>query len=162
MKLPYFLQFVLFPAALGMNWCGAMKEVLHSWCIFFFCMNKATHSEWYRDWKKAADLLGNAGHSCPGKQLLLVFAWSPVWGGINHSDSSVYRQSLLPRTLDKNGLTQRLRRVFRLERCFYWQGVFVPHIRHDYDSDKWKCLRLNSQKYCFGLQCTSAPFVWGG
>lgn len=30
MKLPCFLQFVLFPAALGMNWCGAMKEMLHS------------------------------------------------------------------------------------------------------------------------------------
>lgn len=87
-------------------------------------------------------------------------SWSPLWGGIDHSDSAVYRQSLLPRALDNNGLTQRLRLIFRLERCSYWQGVFVPHIRHDYDSDKWKCLRLNSQKYCFGIQCTSAAFVW--
>lgn len=30
MKSPFFSQFVLFPAAQDMNWCGAMKEMLHS------------------------------------------------------------------------------------------------------------------------------------
>lgn len=170
MKSPCFLRFVLFPAALGMNWCDAMKEMLHSWCLFFFCMNKAAHSERYGGWKKGADLPGNGSLDCPGKQELLVSAWSPVWGGINHSGSADYRQSHLPRTLDNNGLTQRLRLV--KPRVLDWlpdlkdaltdKVVFVPHIRHDIDSDKWKCLRLNSQKYCIGLHCTSAAFVWRG
>lgn len=94
--------------------------------------------------ERRADLPGNGSLDCPGKQELLVSAWSPVWGGINHSGSADYRQSHLPRTLDNNGLTQRLRLV--KPRVLDWlpdlkdaltdKVVFVPHIRHDIDSDK--------------------------